>query len=726
MNSSFVEFTSSGFYFNEIEGIISNAPLSLSALSDVRDKSSINVNVLTHLEKKRVETLIRNGKSFSESKAQSRNEILSIFSVNLNRTTDFEDFDISKNNEEGGILLAISVILQQGRSVGQLTELLSKIQNDVSGDGKLNNDTILSSLRTRTVNLDLVKIRKNVETRYKELNLTTPIPSFENYIINFSELKNLKISIEGKGIVTEKIVSNLSGKSYPKGMIVELTAIPEKGWAFEGWGGDISGNETPKKVTIDSEKNIITKFKRKYYPITITLIGEGSVIKSPDSIVYPFERIVELKAVPKSGWVFESWGGNLSGTVNPQTIMVDTVKNVIVRFRQPIFRLADNGVTCKCENVKVGEKGSINGVEYEVVDNTLIRQRRDEGADMTKLCTSLVTDMYGLFNNKSFNQPIGNWDVSNVSTMHGMFSDTPFNQSIENWDVSKVTNMNYMFFRSPFNQPVGNWNVSIVTNMESMFFQTPFNQPIGNWNVSNVRNMFYMFGESKFNQSIGNWNVSNVSTMRLMFAKSPFNQDIQNWDVSNVAEMNEMFRDTPFNQLISNWNVSNVTDMHYMFFNTPFNQPIGNWDVSSVTDMESMLASTPFNQDIGNWNVRSVRSMIGMFANTPFNRDISTWDVSSVRNTRLMFYRSSFNQPIGNWNVSSVSYMLEMFKESSFNQPLGNWNVSNTIDMRGMFAQSPFNQDITKWCVTNFVTEPEGFSTNLIQENKPVWGTCPN
>lgn len=63
----------------------------------------------------------------------------------------------------------------------------------------------------------------------------------------------------------------------------------------------------------------------------------------------------------------------------------------------------------------------INGTEYESVDDELVRLRRDEGADMTTLCTSLVTDLENMFSEGNFNQPIGNWDVSQVTTMSGMF-----------------------------------------------------------------------------------------------------------------------------------------------------------------------------------------------------------------------------------------------------------------------------------------------------------------
>lgn len=42
--------------------------------------------------------------------------------------------------------------------------------------------------------------------------------------------------------------------------------------------------------------------------------------------------------------------------------------------------------------------------------------------------------------NIAFNQPIGNWDTSNVTNMYTMFGmASEFNQDISNWDTSNVT-----------------------------------------------------------------------------------------------------------------------------------------------------------------------------------------------------------------------------------------------------------------------------------------------
>jgi hypothetical protein len=67
--SPYVELSAVGYYFNEVSGSLSTAPLTLQALSDLNDNSSVNVNLMTHLEKKRVEYLIDAGSTFTTAKS---------------------------------------------------------------------------------------------------------------------------------------------------------------------------------------------------------------------------------------------------------------------------------------------------------------------------------------------------------------------------------------------------------------------------------------------------------------------------------------------------------------------------------------------------------------------------------------------------------------------------------------------------------------------------------
>jgi surface protein len=211
--------------------------------------------------------------------------------------------------------------------------------------------------------------------------------------------------------------------------------------------------------------------------------------------------------------------------------------------------------------------------------------------------------------------------VEEIEDLNGMFfAAKSFDQPIGGWNVSKVTDMSYMFYGATnFNQCIGSWDVSKVTNMSGMFASTAeFNQPIGAWNVKNVSDMSHMFRDAtKFNQPIGEWITSSVGKMTDMFFEAvSFNQPIGSWDVGHVTDMSYMFYEaSEFNQPIGNWNVSNVTRMECMFFNAfAFNQPLGDWETSNVTDMGRMFyGARAFNQPIGHWKVGKVTDMSHMF-----------------------------------------------------------------------------------------------------------------
>jgi len=48
---------------------------------------------------------------------------------------------------------------------------------------------------------------------------------------------------------------------YKEGTVVFLTAIPEEGYEFEGWSGDVTGTSSRVTITMDSNKIVTAKFK---------------------------------------------------------------------------------------------------------------------------------------------------------------------------------------------------------------------------------------------------------------------------------------------------------------------------------------------------------------------------------------------------------------------------------------------------------------------------------
>ena len=213
----------------------------------------------------------------------------------------------------------------------------------------------------------------------------------------------------------------------------------------------------------------------------------------------------------------------------------------------------------RCENAAVGAKTVIDNVIYEVVNNTTIKERINDGKSPNCFCTSQVTDMSYLFAGQTdFNGDVSNFDTSNVTTMENMFGRTAingdrpmqFNQDLSHFDTSNVVTMKNMFYNAFFNQDISMWDVSNVEDMSGMFQgygsyrRSYFDQDISAWNVSNVENMSQMFNYSVFNQDISDWDVSSVTNMYYMFANNRYmNQNLSSWDVENVVNCSQFIRD---------------------------------------------------------------------------------------------------------------------------------------------------------------------------------------
>lgn len=185
LESNYVQLKADGFYFNERSGELSNAQLTLQGISSISNSNTININILTHLEKGRIETLIDQGLPFEEAKHQAQQELLNMFAIELPDIRDSELLDISKINDDNGALLAISVIVQGFRSDAEFSEILASIIQDFKPDGSLDDETLQSNLINHAKVLSSADIRSNLENRYASLGVAANIPDFEKYLSNF-------------------------------------------------------------------------------------------------------------------------------------------------------------------------------------------------------------------------------------------------------------------------------------------------------------------------------------------------------------------------------------------------------------------------------------------------------------------------------------------------------------------------------------------------------------
>jgi hypothetical protein len=194
LSSPYAELKADGFYYNEILRETSVAQLTLYALTDLSNRENVNINILTHLEKRRVEYLINSGLSFNEAKVQAQQEILNIFEISKNDIGVSEALDISKEGEDNAILLAISIILQGYRTVAELSELLATISMDIREDGVLDNPETGTAIINHSKYLNINSIKENLEDRYQELVIPAVLPDFEKYVTNFNDNTDFEFS----------------------------------------------------------------------------------------------------------------------------------------------------------------------------------------------------------------------------------------------------------------------------------------------------------------------------------------------------------------------------------------------------------------------------------------------------------------------------------------------------------------------------------------------------
>ncbi len=184
--SQYVMLEATGYYRNEVTGENSNSALTLFAITDVNDRNTVNVNLLTHLEYERVIYLVTQKKmKVRVAKKQAQKEVFALLHIDATNFSNSEDLNIAGASDEDAALLAFSIILQGDRSESELSELLTKIATDMEEDGIWGDSASRASMADWASFVDsadgFAKIRRNVEN----WKLSSAVPHFEKYMQKF-------------------------------------------------------------------------------------------------------------------------------------------------------------------------------------------------------------------------------------------------------------------------------------------------------------------------------------------------------------------------------------------------------------------------------------------------------------------------------------------------------------------------------------------------------------
>jgi uncharacterized repeat protein (TIGR02543 family) len=137
------------------------------------------------------------------------------------------------------------------------------------------------------------------------------------------------------------VVLDPPGGVYAEGAVVHATAIPDpgyvfRGWSgdlagtenpatfgyvFRGWSGDLAGTENPATFVVEGDMTLAAAFGGAL--LNVTAGQGGGVTLDPPGPTYPLGSVVTLTANPTAGHLFTGWGGDLTGAGNPATLVMD-------------------------------------------------------------------------------------------------------------------------------------------------------------------------------------------------------------------------------------------------------------------------------------------------------------------------------------------------------------------------------------------------------------------
>ena len=171
-----------GEYRSEMTGKKVSDKLTLRALTNLKDRTHVNVNLLTNLEYERVMYYVaEKGKTFDEAKDLAEKDVLAAFGM-AGESAEFEDLDIFGTSDADATLLAISVLMQGDVDVKTLTERLDKFNDSFAESGKWNDDDTKKAITDWIANAVAKAVMDSIRKNMENWGIANEVPEFEKVI----------------------------------------------------------------------------------------------------------------------------------------------------------------------------------------------------------------------------------------------------------------------------------------------------------------------------------------------------------------------------------------------------------------------------------------------------------------------------------------------------------------------------------------------------------------
>jgi hypothetical protein len=133
---------------------------------------------------------------------------------------------------------------------------------------------------------------------------------------------------------------------YLQDDVLSVRAVPNEGWRFVRWEGDLSGAFPERNVAMGRAKLVHAVFEAVTPSVLNTVARGGSILGGG---TYFQGTTVSLSAIPESNWSFIGWSGDYAGTGTNFTWVVDGPAMFEAKFGTKISTLVSGSGTVRLQ-----------------------------------------------------------------------------------------------------------------------------------------------------------------------------------------------------------------------------------------------------------------------------------------------------------------------------------------------------------------------------------------
>ena len=156
---------------------------------------------------------------------------------------------------------------------------------------------------------------------------------------NFVIQRTLNVQTGANGTVVEAPGTYV----YDHGTLVSLKAIPQQGYGFAGWTGDVpAGKEknNPLSLTMDKDRTVKANF-RLMRTLKVAATAGGITTPAPGTYQYLDGTQVTLTGIPDAHYECVGWTGDTTGGGTTLTVTMDQDISVTAHFQRKIYKVLD-------------------------------------------------------------------------------------------------------------------------------------------------------------------------------------------------------------------------------------------------------------------------------------------------------------------------------------------------------------------------------------------------